>query len=91
LESDSFDPWKEAVYICRVGFATSYAFIPSNIAEVDNQDKVVSLDDILGSQFCGEKRFWELSRSMMTDAVNSIAMFWQDAWPDFVKPKKSEE
>jgi len=27
----------------------------------------------------------------MTDAVNSLAMFWQDAWPDFVKPKKGKE
>ncbi len=80
-----------AVYICRVSFATSYSFIPPNIAEVDNQDKVVSLEDILGSTFCGEKRFWELSQAIMTDAVNSIAMFWQDAWLDFVKPKKNEE
>ncbi len=27
----------------------------------------------------------------MTDAVNSIAMFWRNAWLDFVRPKKSEE
>jgi hypothetical protein len=88
---NSGDPWKEAVYICRVSFASSYALVPPNIAEVDNQDKEVSLEDILSPLFCGETRFWDISRAIMTDAVNSIAMFWQDAWLDFVRPKKSEE
>jgi hypothetical protein len=83
------DPWKEAVYICRASFAVSFALVPPEIADVDNEDKNVSLKDILNDGFCGEKRFWDLSNAIIIDAVNSIAMFWMDAWLDFVKPKKS--
>jgi hypothetical protein len=80
------DPWKEAVYICRASFATSFAFVPPHIAGVDDQTKSVSLEDILTETFCGEARFWELSRAIMADAASSIAMFWNDVWLDFVKP-----
>jgi len=83
---NSGDPWKEAVYICRASFASSFALVPPNIAKVDDKTDV-SLDDILKKDFCGEERFWEISNAIMTDAVNSIAMFWQDAWVDFTKNK----
>lgn len=77
------DPWKEAVYICRASFAVSFALIPPTVSEVDDQQKKVSLNDILQNGFCGEDRFWNVSRAIMADAVNSIAMFWQDIWVDF--------
>lgn len=84
------DPWKECVYISRASFATSFALIPPNVAPVDDETTQVSLEDILDEhQFCGEKRFWKISVAIMTDAVNAIARFWQDAWSDFVRgPKK---
>jgi hypothetical protein len=81
------DPWKEAVYICRASFAVSFAMIPPNVADVDDQNTAVSLKDILTTNVCGETRFWELSRAIMVDAANAIARFWQDAWLDFVKIK----
>ncbi len=81
------DQWKEAVYICRASFATSFAFVPPSIANVDDQDKNVSLDDIMKDGCCGEELFWKLSKAIMIDSVNSIAMFWSDTWLDFVKPK----
>lgn len=81
---NSGDPWKEAVYICRASFAVSFALVPPSIAAVDDQKKAVSLQDILEkSSICGEACFWELSRAIMSDAVNSIAMFWQDVWVDY--------
>ena len=79
------DPWKEAVYICRASFAASFAFVPPGVSAVDDQVKKVSLDDILKNDICGEDRFWNLSRALMADAANAIAMFWQDAWLDFTK------
>lgn len=81
------DPWKEAVYICRASFAVSFALIPPDKAGIDASNKV-SLQDILADGFCGEKRFWDISRAILRDAVNSIAMFWQDVWCDFTKTDK---
>jgi hypothetical protein len=81
------DPWKEAVYICRASFASSFAIVPPGVAGVDDRNTSVSLNDILSNNFCGEERFWEISRAVMKDAVSSIAMFWQDAWVDFTKKK----
>jgi hypothetical protein len=83
------DPWTEAVYICRASFATSFAMIPPEVSVVDDQKTKVSLQDILSDGFCGKDRFWNISRAIMTDAANSIAMFWQDVWIDFTKPDKS--
>ena len=79
----SGDPWEEAVYICRASFAVSFAWVPPSIASVDDKATAVSLKDILNEDFCGEERFWNISRALMTDAVNAIARFWQDAWVDF--------
>jgi len=85
------DPWKECVYMCRASFASSFALIPPDIAPVDDQNTKVSLADILDDQkFCGQKRFWDISAAIMADAANAIAMFWQDAWSDFVHPPKSD-
>lgn len=84
----SGDPWEEAVYICRASFATSFAWVPPTVAEVDDKTTKVSLDDILkDGGFCGEDRFWQISRAIMTDAVNAIARFWQDVWVDFTDVK----
>jgi hypothetical protein len=88
---NSGDPWKEAVYICRASFATSFAWVPPSIAPVDDQTTKVRLTDILTAPVCGEARFWEISRSLMSDAASAIAMFWQDAWCDFVKQRAAEE
>jgi hypothetical protein len=41
--------------------------------------------------WCGEERFWKISRAIMTDAASAIAMFWQDAWCDFVKKATRNE
>lgn len=82
------DPWKEAVYICRASFATSFALVPSSIATVDDQKTEVSLQDILSAGICGEDCFWQISRAIMADAADAIARFWQDAWCDFAVPKK---
>lgn len=79
------DPWKEAVYICRASFAVSYALVPPSVAKVDDETTDVPLDAILGEGFCGEDRFWEISRAIMTDSVNAIARFWVDIWKDAVK------
>lgn len=79
----SGDPWEEAVYICRASFATSFAWVPPAISAVDDKTAKVSLDDILSDNFCGEERFWQISRAIMTDAVNAIARFWQDVWVGF--------
>jgi hypothetical protein len=81
------DPWKEAVYICRASFAVSFAFVPPDVAGVDDQKKKVSLKDIFSKDVCGEKMFWNLSRAIMADAASAIATFWQDAWVDFTKNK----
>ncbi len=81
------DPWKEAVYICRASFAASFAMVPAGVADVDDTGTRVGLKNILADDFCGEELFWEISRAVMKDAVNSIAMFWQDAWVDFTKKK----
>jgi hypothetical protein len=82
------DPWKEAVYICRASFAASYALVPPEIAPVDDKTKKVGLVDMLNNGFCGKDRFWNISRAIMMDSSNSIAMFWQDAWVDFVGKTK---
>jgi hypothetical protein len=82
------DPWKEAVFICRASFATSFAIVPPNKAKVDDQSTQISFADILNADFCGEKRFWDISRAIMIDSVNAIAMFWLDAWNDFLKATK---
>lgn len=82
------DPWQESVYICRGSFAASFAWVPPSKAAADDQATRVSLEDILhdgDNCFCGSQRFWDISRAIMIDAVNSIAMFWQDAWVDFTK------
>jgi len=80
------DPWKEAVYICRASFALSFGLVPPTVAAVDDQTKQVSREDILANNgYCGEERFWNISRAIMHDAAASIAMFWQDVWWDFVK------
>lgn len=84
---NSGDPWKEAVYICRSSFASSFALVPPSVSAVDDQSKTVSLQEILTTDICGEDRFWDLSKAIMTDAANSIAMFWQDAWVDFTDKK----
>ncbi len=82
------DPWLESVYMCRAAFATSFAWVPPSVAEVDNQTADVSLDRILKKDGCGEQAFWDISRAVMLDASGAIAMFWQDAWCDFVSPAK---
>ncbi len=83
------DPWLEAVYLCRMGFAVSFSMIPPSVAAVDDRITTVTMDDILDPNgFCGEDLFWELSRAIMNDAVNSIARFWQDIWVDFTAKKK---
>ena len=82
---NSGDPWKECVYMCRASFATSFAWVPPELAPVDDQTTKVSLADILTKDFCGEARFWDVSKATMIDAASAIAMFWQDAWCDFVK------
>lgn len=82
------DEWKEAVYICRASFANSFALVPPDIADVDDKQTVVTLDDIKLKQFCGTKRFKEISRAIMEDAINSIASFWLNAWDEYVKPSK---
>ncbi len=82
------DPWKEAVYTCRAGFAASFAMVPPDVAAVDDRKRSVSLKDILDPDgFCGDKRFWNLSRAIMIDAANAIARFWQDVWVDFTSRK----
>lgn len=81
---NSGDPWKEAVYICRASFASSFALVPPDVSAVDNQSKAVGLQDILNPGFCGQDNFWNISRAIMTDAANSIAMFWQDVWVDSI-------
>jgi len=78
------DPWKEAVYICRNSFAVSFCIVPPEIAEVDNQTKKITLDNILTGDYCGEERFWEISRAIMKDTIDAIAMFWLDSWNEFV-------
>jgi len=88
LLKNNGDPWEEAVYICRASFAASFALVPEEIAKVDDKTTEVSLDDILTKSYCGEDRFWKISRAVMTDAVNSIAMFWQDVWVDYVGKKE---
>jgi hypothetical protein len=84
------DPWKESVYMCRASFAVSFALIPASVASVDDQTTHVSLDDIRSKTWCGEDRFWNASRAIMVDAANAIAMFWQDAWTDFVSASKNK-
>lgn len=81
------DPWKESVYICRASFAASFALVPPSRADVDDKSTWVSLDDILAPGFCGEDRFWDISRAIMIDSVNAIASFWQDIWIDFTKKR----
>jgi len=80
------DPWKAAVYICRAGFAASFAIVPESTAPVDS-GKDVPLKDIRsdGRGICGEARFWDISRAVMHDAANAIAMFWIDIWADHRK------
>jgi len=86
---NSGDPWKEAVYICRASFATSFALVPPSIANVDDQKTGVCLEDILVTgKFCGEELFWKISQAIMADAASAIAMFWQDVWLDFAGAKK---
>jgi hypothetical protein len=86
------DPWKECVYICRASFATSFAWVPSKIAPVDDQKTKVSLKQILDDDnICGEDLFWDISRAIMADAANAIARFWQDAWCDFVTAAKKPD
>jgi hypothetical protein len=82
---NSGDPWKEAVFICRASFAVSFALIPPDVADVDDQETKVSLDKILNTNMCGKKYFWDLSKAIMADAASAIAMFWQDIWVDFTK------
>lgn len=86
LKNDG-DPWLEAVQICKTSFVVSFAMIPSTVAPVDNRETPVELRDILGTRCCGEEKFWELSRAAVHDAINAIAMFWQDAWVDFTKAR----
>jgi len=80
------DPWKEAVFICRASFATSFAWVSPTVAAVDSDAKV-SLDQILTDHICGEDRFWEISQAIMRDASNAIARFWVDTWLDFTAKK----
>lgn len=83
------DPWYEAVFICRASFATSFALVPEKSAAVDDVTTKVSLDDIRsGEKGCGETKFWEISRAIMSDAASAIAMFWQDVWLDFTRKKR---
>jgi hypothetical protein len=84
------DPWKEAVFICRASFAASFAIVPPNIAKVDDQNTNTSYHDIITNNFCGEQRFWAISKSIMIDSVNAIAMFWLDSWSDFVNANKND-
>lgn len=79
------DPWKAAVYICRASFAASFALVPEALAPVGDQAYAPSFKEILSADVCGEERFWELSRAIMTDAIEAIAAFWLDAWRGFVK------
>ncbi len=81
------DPWLEAVQICKTSFVASFAMVPPGVAPVDDRKTPVGLDDILGPECCGEAKFWKLSQAVMHDAINAIAMFWQDAWVDFTKAK----
>ncbi len=85
------DPWLESVYICRASFAVSFAWVPASVAPVDDDATEVSLPDILNKKFCGKTRFWNISRAIMTDAVNAIARFWQDAWWDFAQGTKKKK
>ena len=86
---NSGDPWKECVYMCRASFATSFAWVPPDVSPVDDQKTKISIEDILTNDFCGETLFWDISRAIMTDAASAIAMFWQDAWCDFVRGSKT--
>lgn len=83
------DPWKQAVYICRAGFATSFAWVSAEAAPVDSPKKI-SFDDILAGKngCCGEEVFWKISRAIMHDAANAIAMIWGDIWMDFLSKGK---
>ena len=85
-----FSPVKTLAQLCRAGFAVSFALVPPDKASVDDQKTKVSLNDILTGTFCGEERFWDISRAIMADASGAIAMFWQDAWCDFVKGADDE-
>ena len=88
---NSGDPWTECVYMCRASFAISFAWIPPDVAPVDDQRTKVSLGNILTGSFCGEARFWDISRAIMSDAASAIAMFWQDAWCDFVNGVEADD
>ncbi len=87
------DPWLESIYICRASFAVSFALVPHTVAPVDDKKTKVGLSDILAAkkECCGEARFWEISRGIMTDAANAIARFWQDAWWDFVQAAEKKK
>jgi hypothetical protein len=84
------DPWKECVFMCRAGFATSFALVPPEIAAADSNTKV-SLSDILTKDWCGEERFWDISKAIMIDSASAIAMFWQDAWWDFIQGAEKKD
>jgi hypothetical protein len=83
------DPWVASVFACRGSFAASLALVPPTVAPVDDQVTEVGLDDILAEGFCGEERFWVVSRAVMADAANAVAMMWQDAWIGAAKPGES--
>jgi hypothetical protein len=76
------DPWAQAVYICRAGFAVSFSLVSADIAPVDSRN-TVTFEKMLTA--LGEEKFRLISRAIMHDAVNAIAMFWVDAWSDFLK------
>jgi hypothetical protein len=84
----SGDPWHDAVMFCRAGLATSFAWVPPRIAAVGDVVTRVSLEDILKDDVCGRQRFWDISRAVMADSVNSIASLWLDAWLGFVRPDR---
>lgn len=79
------DPWLESVYICRSSFATSFAWVPADIAPVDDQKTQFRLKELFEEEICTEDQFWQISRCIMHDAANAIVMFWLDSWNDFTK------
>ena len=84
----SGDTWKDTVFACRAAMATSFGLVPPGVAGVDDPATQVPLDAILADGFCGKERFWDISRAIMTDAVNMISTVWVDAWAGFVHPER---
>ena len=85
LKKSDDDVWKEMVYICRVSYALSRAWIDKENTE-DKKSGYGDVRELIGRK--GKDEFVDVTNRIFHDAVESVARIWLLVWGKFIRRPK---